>query len=233
MIDSTNEGIIRQACELAQRSQSLGLSLLLIDRSGSMRQFRQTPLTAANGFLDQMGKLPAGVEALVGVAFFNETLSDFQLMPASHAPTLEQYEASGSTRLYAIVGDTLSSLLTLCDELRTRFLHEHGHRLTINVTFGIITDGCNEPAAPDPPGTLQRLRTLAGRALERGWQLHLFGIGQDAKTIADDIGFPDDEEHCQTLYANAHSIHTATQTFSRRSIVSMTGRPSWSPPPSR
>lgn len=159
----------------------VAISVMAIDRSGSMAQFGRKPLEQANRFLDELAKDPnADVTAVGIVTFANDYSLDLPFTMVKAAPRLQAYRAEGNTLLYQTIYDCLGSLVLLADQ-RSRM------GLKTDVIFTVLTDGEDTHSPP----MLDNLRALSAEGLRRGWQLRIFGFGVDGSEIARKVGFVD------------------------------------------
>lgn len=208
-------------------TRGITLSILLLDRSGSMRSFGRTPVKATNDLIASLKRSDAAPTTGIEVITFADTAElAIPLVHVESAPSLTTYEPTGATRLYLVVKEVIERLLEITDRTGTR----------VNVVLSVVTDGRNEPPRdePDPPGAKDDLIDAVARALERNWDLHVYGIGVDAEKIAADMGFPADETHAHTLGRSAASVHASMQAVSHHTILTAMGfsvRPD-TPPPS-
>lgn len=209
-------------------TRGITLSILLLDRSGSMRSFGRTPLNATNDFIASVKRSEAAPTTGIEVITFADAAElAIPLVHAESAPSLASYEPTGATRLYLVVKEVIERLLDITDRAGTK----------VNVVLSVVTDGRNEPPRdePDPPDAKDDLLDVVGRALERGWDLHVYGIGVTAETIAEDMGFPSDEQHAHTLTRSSASVHATMQAVSHHTILTAVGcsvRPDTTPPAS-
>lgn len=217
----TNELSITPFLAHLADGKPLCMALLFLDESGSMLPLQSVTERAANDFIEALRKNPATTDALVGVWRFGVELRDMEIAPASSIKPISDYAPAGRTRLYGVLNEGLKSLLALVDKLRAVYRAQFKNELEVRITVGIITDGKNEPSTPDPDGTIDSLRASLGSALEQGFTSILFGIGQQAQPIAEEIGHPTDHDHCMTFKHDSRSVRAATMHFARHTMVSL------------
>lgn len=179
--EQTKGLVVASSRELA-RPERLVISVLLLDRSGSMQGFAQKPLEQANRFLRELSQDANASRIMVGVITFNDSMViDIPLAHAQNCPQIRAYDPNGGTALYQALYEILGRLMLLTNERGNE-----GQQTDILVN--VFTDG--EDTA-SPQHLLPGLRALSLEGRNRGWQLRIFGFGVDALAIAKDVGFID------------------------------------------
>jgi len=167
---------------LAVRGANTTLALLLLDRSGSMAEYGQTPRKAANECIQTVQNVPGAENATLAVFTFGSDVSlAVHPQPVKSVKPLETYVPNGNTKLYEAVFAALFVALEYHDVAKAQ-----GSQ--VNVAISVISDG--EDTASDPEYK-SRMRELARQARQRGFQLQVIGIGVDSKKMAQDLGFQD------------------------------------------
>lgn len=197
------------------------ISVLLLDRSGSMDHFGQKPREQVNRFLKELSQDENADQIMVGVMTFSDQMAiDVPLQNAQLCPQVPTYTASGGTALYHTAYETLGALMLLTNS--------RGNRgLKTDVLVNVFTDGEDTSS---PQNLLPGLRALCLEGRNRGWQLRVFGFGVDAVAIAADMGFidkihPQANPNCggYTVEATAagmeHSTIFVVQATSRTTVM--------------
>lgn len=226
LLTLTSASAQRQA---AVKEHGLTLCILLLDGSGSMYEFGQTPLRAANEFLANLKASEAAATIAVQVLVFSESAETaVELDFVNRVPLMSGYSASGSTRLYGVIKETLADLFELVASATTVTDSQ------LRVSLAVITDGIDDPPTrtQDTSGLREELRTLAGRARSLGWNLQIFGIGVPAQDIASDVNFPPDRDHAHTLAHRRDSLQRSLGAFCRSTIMTAVGPMKAGTPPS-
>ncbi|PIR93650.1 hypothetical protein COT97_05255 [Candidatus Falkowbacteria bacterium CG10_big_fil_rev_8_21_14_0_10_39_11] len=188
------------------------LSVLIVDRSGSMQEFEKLPEELVNKHIDNL-KLETGAEQYVMVITFADTPSiDINLSHCKSAPKLDNYKANGCTLLYDTVYYTLKSLYHIRNRIPRALLGN------LKIVIGVFSDGENNPPEAfvdrDQP---RKLQEACRRVLETGkFDLNSYGIGIDAGNLARKMGFPTDADHCITVERSRAGVTRATDTFTQR-----------------
>lgn len=187
------------------------LGAIVMDESTSMRRFGATPLSALEGYLDDLRGSPDAATTAATIVTFSDA-PRVRLPPTRvvSTPRFLEWSPTRGTRLYGSVYDVLASLLA----------HRGAFR---GAVVSVLTDG-------EDNGSSDRRRralvVLAGEARALGWELLTFGIGVDARAIAQAMGFPDDPAHARTVAAEARAVADSIRcTTQVTSVVAATMRP--------
>lgn len=178
-------------------------SIMILDASGSMKVFGEVPQKCINEHLEALKNPPDGRKQYCTVVVFND---DYQAIikpaPAEKVKPITNYCADGCTLLYETVYQALKSY---------RALYGIAQPENLKIFVGVFSDGQdNRSSADRQPKKLKKMAT-AVQAL--GWELFCYGIGIDGKKLAEDMGFPMDDDHCQTVVANDAGVRATTQHF--------------------
>jgi len=185
------------------------LSVMIIDRSGSMQKYGGTPQKCVNDHLAAIKNPPDGREQFVTViTFADDAKIEIPVSPAATAQPLETYVADGWTLLWQTVHETLKLFCTL---------HRMNNPTNLKVFVGVISDGDDNRS--DNTIYPKKTRKWAQIALDLGFELFAYGIGVDGKKLAEDMGFPSDDQHAFTLEASVASVQEATTHFTTRSTT--------------
>lgn len=195
------------------------LALLLLDRSGSMQDYGQTPRRAANECIQTVqGVLGAENTTFALFTFGSEVTLDVRPQPVKAVRQLETYVPNGATKLYEAVYAALFVALEFAAVAEGQGSH-------VNVAISVISDGDGDTASE--PKYRSLTRELARQARERGFQLQVIGIGVDSKRLALDLGFQDDL--ARTVEPTEEGVRKAANEtsvlFTLSTIMSSTGRP--------
>jgi len=156
------------------------LALLLLDRSGSMHCYGQTPRLAANECIQVVQAVDGSENATLAVfTFGNEVTLDVRPQPVRSVKPIETYVPDGGTKLYEAVYAALFVAL----EFQSVAASQGSN---VNVAISVISDG--QDTASDIKYIAQQ-RELARQARERGFKLQVIGIGVDSRAMAQDLGF--------------------------------------------
>lgn len=188
------------------------LSVIVMDRSGSMGRFREAPQAAMNGHIANLQKQEnAPRTSAVIVSFADDARIETPHAPLSAIRQLTGYKPEGMTRLHWTIADVLRALIPVSQrpELQGR----------LEVVVAVFTDGKDDPAT-DP----SELRSLALEAQMIGFKLMFIGIGVDVKKKAPEIGFPLDLAF--TVAASAEGISSSMARVTRITGMAMAGRDS-------
>ena len=190
---------------LSNKGTNKTLSIMFIDKSGSMQRFGQTPLDCLNNHLQTLQTPPDGREQYCTVISFTEEATvELPLTKVSNGLKIKSYEADGGTLLWETVYQTLKVFLQMHKNLPDND--------SLQVVVGVFSDGEDNWSFPERQP--RKLKKIAQRALEFGWHLYSYGIGIDAKKLASDMGFPTDDDHAKTVLATPEGLQEVTQHFS-------------------
>ena len=186
------------------------LSVMIRDRSGSMAKYGDTPQKCVNDHLTAIKNPPDGREQFVTVITFADNAKiEIPVSPAATVQPLEAYLADGGTLQWRTVHETLKLFCTL---------HRMNDPKNLKVFVGVISDGddnlSNKPTYPEEPYP-KKTQKWAKIALDLGFELFAYGIGIDGKKLAEDMGFPSDDQHAFTLEASVASVREATTHFTK------------------
>lgn len=199
---------------------------LVMDRSGSMARFGDTPQTAIN---EHIGSLKTNPNAGNAVGFVIAFAEDVQLpippQPLASMPRLDDYAPTGcATLLYRTVLAALKELL----EMQAKAQAGGGKA---NIILTVFTDGQDND--PDESARIE-LYDLSGQALEKGLDLQVIGIGTSGESIAQAMGFP--PKCAATIAPEKAAIRHTMMGVTQRTHMTMTGLgqsvPSTPTPPS-
>ncbi len=181
------------------------LSILIVDRSGSMSRFGQTPLDCLNAHLQSLQNPPDKREQYCTIIYFaDEAIVELPLTKVESNLQIERYEADGNTLLWETVYQTMKLF---------RQLHQNmpGGDL-LQVVVGVFSDG--DDTRSDRQRQPQKLKRMAKKVTDFGWHLFSYGIGIDGQKLAEEMGFPSDADHAKTVEASLAGIEEVTRHFS-------------------
>lgn len=206
------EGIIKLG-DAALASCFTTIFGLVMDRSGSMRRFGDTPEKAINEHISTLQAIP---EAGTALGFVVEFADDIRLsippQPLPDMPKLTGYAAEGSaTRLYGTVLAALKQLL----ELQAKTEAVGGQA---NLILTVFTDGQDNASSPEEQ---TELKELCGLALEKGLDLQVIGIGTSGQRIAHAMGFP--PKVAVTIAPEPEAIRHTMAGVTQRTYATITG----------
>jgi hypothetical protein len=186
---------------------------LVMDRSGSMRRFGDTPEKAINDHISTLQKSPGAASAMGFVVEFAEDIqTPIPPQPLPQMPALEGYSPTGrATRLYGTALAALKQLLEL--EAKTQAL---GGK--VNLILTIFTDGQDNASSDEEQ---QELKELCGLALEKGLDLQVIGIGTSGQAVARAMGFP--PKCAVTIAPEATAIRHTMVGVTQRAYTTITG----------
>lgn len=183
------------------------LSILILDRSGSMLKYGDAPRACVNEHLEKIKNPPDGREQYCTViTFCDDATIEIPVTRADLIKPLEAYVADGHTLLWQTVHETLKLFCTM-------FKVKNPPNLKVFV--GVISDGVDNRS--DRNLYPQKTQKWAKRARELGFELFCYGIGVDGKMLARDMGFPDDDQHAFTLVAAVESVRDSIASFTASS----------------
>lgn len=174
--------VLREMIAL-QQGEQITFTLVVLDKSGSMREFSEAPRQLVN---DLIAGLKAdqqdGHKHYFGLISFNDKMQvEIKIQPVSQIQPLEQYVAGGSTLLYKTVRNALAPLINLVLSLPREL------RPNLKIVVAVITDG--EDNLSDKAKYPPKLRLASKQALDLGFELLCYGIGVDGKNLAKQMGF--------------------------------------------
>jgi len=181
------------------------LSIMILDASISMAVHGDVPQRCVNDHIETLKNPPDGRKQYCTVIVFGE---DYRaLIPPIAAESLQpisNYRADGnSTLLYETVYKTLQNYLAI---------YSVNQPENLKIFVGVFSDGDDNKS--DKVRQPRKLKRLAEITQNLGWELFCFGIGIDGKALAAAMGFPTDDQHCQTVRADENGLRATTQHFS-------------------
>ncbi|HCC23838.1 TPA: hypothetical protein DF272_06720 [Candidatus Falkowbacteria bacterium] len=188
------------------------LSVLIVDRSGSMRQFGLLPQVEVNNHIKRMSLETGAEHYVLVVTFADRPTVDINVTRCKNNPQLVGYVADGETLLFDTVYYVLKALYNLRKTIPMPLLEN------LQVVVGVFSDGANNPpqgyANRDQP---RKLQDACKVVLATGkFDLNSYGIGIDAKQLATSMGFPTDDVHCVTVHNSEDGVTAASGIFSQR-----------------
>jgi len=184
---------------------------LIMDRSGSMQRFGDTPRTAINEHISKLKAHPNADNALGFVmTFADDSRFDLEPQPLKDMPLLPEYRSDGNTWLYGTVLEALQAMLKLKAQAGER-------GVKANMIMAVFTDGEDNESS----GSRAKLVKVSGQALEQGLELILVGIGMPAKEIAQDMGFP--PQCAMQIAGTMHAVRQTMTHITSRTCDTMTG----------
>ena len=157
------------------------LTLLVLDRSGSMATHGDQPLIALNELIQNLRTTEGADRTFAGIiTFAGDVRWDVQPMPATELEDRTSYVANGSTALYQAVHEALTKGLAF-----KKFFMDKAKR-EVDVVIAVITDG--EDMA-GPVELIPEVRKLSEEARKQGCKLLPIGIGIDAMNLSRMLGF--------------------------------------------
>ncbi len=206
---------------LVHHPQTLVLSAVVVDRSGSMSDFRREPLDGLRQFITDLksGPSPERVAACV-VSFASDIRMDQSVQLVKDIdPSQLGYVASGQTKLYAAVYSTLYLLLTLHSMRRAAGLNTQ-------VLLTVLTDG-EDNLSPEQQAPCRELSAIAR---VNQWELAVIGFGLRGLVIGAKLGFndPPPDMHRPSVHdqsVSRGSFMGAISHATRRTHLTVTGIP--------
>lgn len=186
---------------------------LVMDRSGSMMRFGDTPKKAINEHVATLQQNPNAGQAMGFVVEFAEDIrTSIPPQPLPEMPPLKSYQADGTaTRLFGTVLAALKQLLEL--QAKTEALGGQ-----VNLILTVFTDGQDNASSPEEQ---QGLKELCGLALEKGLDLQVIGIGTSGQRIAHAMGFP--PKVAVTIAPEPEAIRHTMAGVTQRAYTTITG----------
>jgi hypothetical protein len=180
------------------------IGVIVMDESGSMARFGDTPPSAIEAYLAELRASPdaPGMAASI-VTFSSAPRVRVPLCPVAATPRRIDWHPGSGTRLYGSAHDVLASLLA----------HRAGFRMAV-VT--VLTDGEDNRSSE---ARRLALVGLAAQARALGWELLTFGVGVDAGSIARAMGFPDDPAHARSVDAVEEEVARSIRCSSQLTLV--------------
>ncbi|MFA4846472.1 MAG: vWA domain-containing protein [Patescibacteria group bacterium] len=186
------------------------LSVLILDASMSMIRFGDAPRQCVANHLAAIKKSPDGREQFCAVITFNKHAT--LVVPLARADAISdsfRYQNDYGTLLWKTVHEALKSFCL--------YFRLHSPKNT-KIFVGVISDGIdnqsNKGGQPGNPVYPEKTKKWSKRALELGFELFAYGIGVDGKKLAEDLGFPTDDQHAFTLEASVRDLTRSTRHFS-------------------
>ncbi|MFA4846473.1 MAG: hypothetical protein WC654_08045 [Patescibacteria group bacterium] len=178
-------------------------SIMILDASGSMRSYGDVPQKCINEYLESLKNPPDGRKQYCTVVVFND---DYQaiIKPslAAKVKPITNYCADGCTLLWETVYKALKNYRALYGIIQPE---------NLKIFVGVFSDGQDNKSFKDRQP--RKLKAMAKAVQALGWELFCYGIGIDGKKLAQDMGFPTDDDHCQTVEANDAGVQATTQHF--------------------
>jgi uncharacterized protein YegL len=186
--------------KLLNQGLDYSLVILLVDRSGSMRQFGMSPMVAVNECITTIKETFAADNAFASVrTFADDVTDDIPIQPLNSMPLLHEYKANGNTALYDAVGDALHMGLEFKNYAETQFSSR------VQVAISVITDGLDTCSK----SSRNRVMTFSAHAREAKFILQAIGLGVDHRELAELLGFTTNYSH--TVEPTASGVRTATK----------------------
>jgi len=184
------------------------LSILIVDESGSMANYGQTPQKCVNDHFRSLKNPPDGRQQFCTVILFNDKYRvAIPLTKASELVPMTGYNADGNTLLYETVHQVLKLFISCFKQSSA----------DLKVFVGVFSDGADNKSDPDRQP--KKVQVTAHKARMLGWELFSYGIGIDAKELARLLGFPTDKDHVHNFTTSARSVGEATRHFTDRSTT--------------
>ncbi|MFA5186054.1 MAG: hypothetical protein WC551_06200 [Patescibacteria group bacterium] len=216
------EAILRAHPEMLARGE-ITIFGLLMDRSGSMQRYGDTPRAVINGHIGKL-QLDANADGALGfvVTFADDSRWDIPPQPLAAMPLMSSYQAEGNTKLYETVLKALRELMAL----KGKFLAQG---VKVNLILTVFTDGED---SYNIRSIIDELVQTSGLALEAQAKLELIGIGHPAKAIARAMGFP--PQDAVQIEGSEEAMHRTMAGVTQRTHITMMGCsvPSTPAPPS-
>ncbi|MBU1131735.1 VWA domain-containing protein [Patescibacteria group bacterium] len=199
-------------------SQAL-LSVIILDRSGSMKKFDTAPYDCVNKHLDAMRTTDDGIKRFCTIITFADKYRvEMPITPVADSPDFYHYYPDGTTLLWKTVYKVLKELVKLFKD--TPDLEKN-----LKIVVGVFSDGQdNLSLPPDSKKNYQtRVCATAKKARDLGIELFTYGIGISAADLARGMGFPVDEKHAVTVEASARGIETTSSHFTEQTTTGFHG----------
>lgn len=217
-----NQALIKQEDMTAMAGgRPSTITVMIIDRSGSMSGYEEPVLTAVNNHLQAIKNPPDGREQYCMIITFSDSYRiDVMLQHASNIDKMTEYKPDDNTLLWKTVYKTIKLFLEPYSAMTTE------QKENVKIFFGVFSDGednlSNQVDEGNPwPEKLQR---MTKKALAQGFELLTFGFRFNVKQIAGSMGFPIDDEHAFQFAQENASIARAGQTFTHRTTTVFCGR---------
>jgi|GEM_PF-1718494 len=189
------------------------LTLLVLDRSGSMSSHGDQPLVALNELIQNLRVADGAERTFAGIiTFAGDVRMDVQPTPATQIEDRTSYVANGSTALYQAVHKALNMGL----EFKKFFLDKA--KREVDVAIAVISDGGDTDG---PPEKQSEVLKLAEEARKQDFKLQVVGLGIDALRLSQQLGFTPGLAVTvePTREGVSRATRTVTQMFSRTMIM--------------
>lgn len=183
------------------------ISVLLVDRSLSMKGYETPVMDAVNDHLRDIKDPPDKSAQYAMVVTFNDGYRiSVPLSPAATVNPMTSYVPKGNTLLYETIYLVLKLFTTAYRQLNT------DQRRDLVIAMGIFTDGKDNqsPRAKYPAKLVQLVR----EARAMGFHFYTYGFRFDAVAIAEQMGMPTDDDHAKSFDKNPADFAAAGQHFS-------------------
>ncbi len=166
------------------------ISVLILDGSGSMKDFTAVVKSAVKEYLDSLRE-DKTKRYIVGIIVFSNHWEVMRsLADVDQVTDIDEYRPDGRTQLWNTVIDVLFKMMTLV-KLQSKIALEQ-----TTVLIHVFSDGLDNLSGFD---AMKHLQVYSLQALHMGFDLFTYGIGIDAPDLARMMGFPDDEVHAKTF----------------------------------
>jgi len=192
------------------------LSVLILDRSGSMKEYGDAPIKAVNDHIRKLQEAADGCNYLFGlVSFADAPRLEIDITDVKRIELLQAIECDGQTLLYETVWRTINLLYNRYLNLTDR------EQSLLKVVIGVISDGADNQSPSSQPG---RLKNLAELVRSFGWETLVFGIGVSGKVLAEKMGFTVDDQHAFDLAADRSSLNASSITLTQTTLGGWTAK---------
>lgn len=205
------------AAILANPNQRV-VSIMIIDRSESMRGYEAPVMDAVNGHLTNIQNPPedSGDQYAMVITFNHGYRVAIPLARASEIAPLTSYLPKGRTLLYETVYLALKLFVRAYESLSDE------QRQNLKIAFGIFTDGGDNES--DQNKFPVKLVQLVQRARVFDFEFMTYGFHFDAKNVAREMGMPTDDDHAISFDKSPAGFEAASQHYTTRTMAFFGGQ---------
>lgn len=188
------------------------ITVMIIDRSGSMSGYEEPVLTAVNNHLQAIKNPPDGREQYCMIITFSDSYRiDVMLQHAFNIDKMTEYKPDNGTLLWKTVYKTIKLFLEPYSAMAK------DKKDNLKIFIGVFSDGEDNLSNDVDEGNLwpEKLQRMTKEALAQGFELLTFGFRFNVKQIAGSMGFPIDDEHAFQFTQDNASIVQAGQHFTK------------------
>ena len=197
--------------ELKKENRPIKLVGIVLDCSSSMRGFENHVIECVNSFLSELKADAHSSYYVCAFGFDSQKRVMIPLTNVSKIDAFRKYTTQGMTRLWATVQEVLEYLQKCASVMKEDL------EIDASIVLQVLTDGEDNQSNRDESNLYPEcLKNKVLEMQQHATGFHVYGFGNDATKIAQQMGFP--SANAKSVQKNREGMNDITRQMSSSTI---------------